>query len=132
MTKIVDLCESFCDRGDRNFEVLLGGQEGNHRGETGLEEYKVSSRSHGCDNGGSRQRERTARFQRERFQGPAQRVVLNTVPTTRLDGEFSCYFLYGSFNDLRNILSLLLPQKRKINNCNKILKRIAAAFFLKS
>lgn len=54
MTKIVDLCESFCDRGDRNFEVLLGGQEGNHGGETGLEEYKVSSRSHGCDNGGSR------------------------------------------------------------------------------
>lgn len=48
--------------------------------------------------------ERTARFQRERFQGPAQRVALNTtVPTTRLDGQFPC-FLYGSFNDLRNIL----------------------------
>lgn len=52
-TKIgVDLCEP-CDRGDRNFDVASLG-EGNHGGgEAGLEEYRVSSRSHGCDNGGS-------------------------------------------------------------------------------
>lgn len=95
--------KSSCVRGDRNFDVAsLGGKSRGGGGRvwknTGfqVDHMAVIMVAHS---------ERTARFQRERFQGPAQRVALNTtVPTTRLDGQFPCYFLYGSFNDLRNIL----------------------------
>lgn len=99
--------------------------EGNHEGSGYSEEYRVSSRSHGCDNGGSRQRERTARFQRERFQGPAQRVVLNMVPTTRLDGEFP-----RSFNDLRNYIPSLLKIEELITAIKILAKtRNSSLFF---